>query len=514
MLLNKQNLYILYSFIAGFSLMTIEIISSRIMAPIIGNSVYTWSSVIGITLLGLAIGSSVGGIMADKFNNTKILPFIFFISAICVFIIIPLSKHTDWITNFSNSIIFINILLSIYFFLVPAIAIGLIQPVILKKYAIDFSKIGYKYGLLSTAWSLGSILGVFITGFYFISTIGSLKTILVIGFLLLFLSILISLINKEKKTLYIIIISILIFLFSLITFRLGDKSNTVYNQESNYYMIRVVDFNKEPYGQTRALVLDFDTHSIESEKLIESAYTEIYPAFKIFKSDLKDILVIGGGAYTLPKHLKSFYPDSNVSVIEIDPEIEKVANTFFKLNSNIIKTINGDARFLINKNDIKYDLIYGDAYNSFISVPGQLLTKEYNDKIKNSLNPNGLYALNFIGSLVGKNSDLFKSVTNTFKESFPNYYIFAFSNNRPSQIQSITLIGINNQVHQPESVIKEALKKKINPFLAEKIILSSQTYTDKKALILKDDFYPTEKLTANTIKYYFPYFLSFMREIL
>lgn len=510
---HQRYLYIVFSFVAGFALMTIEIISSRVIAPIIGSSIYSWAAAIGITLLGLAIGSIAGGILADRYNNSRILPSVFLISALAVFTIGPLSHSTDWIISSNQSIIFINVAIAAYLFLIPAIAIGLIQPIILKKYADNFSKIGYEYGLLSTAWSFGSILGVFITGFFLISTFGSTSTIYIVGLILLIVSGLIAWLNKERRTLLTVVGVLIIVVLCFFKLNTDRSFNTVYDQESSYYRIRVTDFDQEPFGQSRALILDFDTHSVESEKIVESIYTEIYPAFKAFKPDLKNIMVIGGGAYTLPKLLKSYYRDSAVSVIEIDPEVKKAAESFFGLDSTSIKTVIGDARLLINQNPNKYDLIYGDAYSSFISVPGHLLTREYNDKIKSALNSDGIYALNFIGSLAGKNSDLSKSILNTFAKSFPNYYVFAFGNN-PEQIQSLTLIGLNSKNHQTESTIKEILGRGTNPFLAEKLIPTPKDYMDEAALILTDNFYPTEKLIASTIKDYFPDFLFFIRQIL
>jgi len=214
MFLNKRYYYIFYSFVAGFSLMTVEIVSSRIISPIIGNSIYTWSSIIGITLLGLALGSASGGFLADKFNNKIILPVVFLASAIAVFLIPYLSQRTNWIINLYDSVLIINIVISIYLFLIPALIIGMIQPIVLKKYAQDFSHIGYQYGLLSTSWSLCSILGVFATGFYFVSTIGSANTIYIISSLLLILSILINFQEiREKKTLLISLL--LLILISL-----------------------------------------------------------------------------------------------------------------------------------------------------------------------------------------------------------------------------------------------------------------------------------------------------------
>ena len=45
----------------------IEIVAGRLLAPHIGVSLYTWTSIIGIVLAGISIGNYVGGRVADRF---------------------------------------------------------------------------------------------------------------------------------------------------------------------------------------------------------------------------------------------------------------------------------------------------------------------------------------------------------------------------------------------------------------------------------------------------------------
>ena len=144
----------------------------------------------------------------DRWNNSrqgksgKFLPLSFFVSSILVSLIPILAKNTDFITNSSDSILKLNLFLSVYLFLLPSLAIGLIQPIILKEYADDFSKIGSRYGTLSAVWSIGSVLGVFLTGFFFISNIGSMETIWLISIILFFLIGLIFSIGNMKVLLF------------------------------------------------------------------------------------------------------------------------------------------------------------------------------------------------------------------------------------------------------------------------------------------------------------------------
>ncbi len=63
-----------------------------------------------------------------------------------------------------------------------------------------------------------------------------------------------------------------------------------------------------------------------------------------------------------------------------------------------------------------YDLVIQDAVND-LSVPAHLMTKEYNDAVKKSLKPGGVYLLTIIDSVAyGK---LWKAAMATLRESFP-----------------------------------------------------------------------------------------------
>ncbi len=178
--------YLLSSFAAGFALMTVELVGARVVAPLVGSSVFTWTSVIGVTLLGLSVGSFIGGIIIDKRPEMSTLGLAFIASSILVFIIPLLLPATSLIVAMDLQLPTIVFLVSVMLFILPAIAIGFLQPMILKLYADDFSLIGKEYGTLSALWSLGSILGVFLTGFYFVATFGSSLTIQSVAALLAF----------------------------------------------------------------------------------------------------------------------------------------------------------------------------------------------------------------------------------------------------------------------------------------------------------------------------------------
>ncbi len=115
------------------------------------------------------------------------------------------------------------------------------------------------------------------------------------------------------------------------------------------------------------------------------------------KSNL-NTLFLGGGAYCFQRHMQYAYPGTGVDVAEIDTA---VTNANWKATGlprdTPIKTYWGDARQFVelNQNSKQYDLVFGDAFNDF-SVPWHLTTREFNDKIKKMLTPNGVYMINII----------------------------------------------------------------------------------------------------------------------
>jgi spermidine synthase len=507
---NQKSFYVLSSFFAGFSIMVVELISTRIVAPIIGASVYTWTSVIGLTLLGLAIGGWFGGRIADKMPSKRPVSFAFLFSGICVSLIPILSGHTDFLTSSSTSILTLNLIISLYLFFIPACAIGTIQPLLLKNFADSFSSLGSKYGILSASWSLGSMVGVFLTGFFFISTIGSTETIYIVSALLFLLGIAYA--GSDKKALLLFFVSACILVAIFYVDRFTTNENIVYEKETNYYSAKVIDTYLPLLGESRVLLLDLDVHSIDSPDSQSLHYTDMHPVFSYIKDDISSILVLGAGAYTLPKHFEEYYPSADVSVVEVDPEMVSIGNDYFNLKQYGIKTIVSDAKLFIHNDTKTYDVIFGDTYNSYISVPWYLLTKEWNDEVRTRLTPNGLYAINFIGYLDGDKSEFTKSVATTFARSFPHYYVFSFGK-KSTDIQNIVLVGVNGDLPYTEDELIKKMSLSKHSGLSKKIV-NGASVIDSKSLVLTNNFSPVEHLMSPIIHEYFSKNLLFIKKVL
>ena len=113
--------------------MVVELVAGRLIARHVGSSLYTWTSVIGIVLAGIAAGNYVGGRLADRYRAREALASLFLLaSAACL--LIPLFNDRIGTSQFLRSQDWaLRIALHVFFvFFLPSAMMGTISPVAAK----------------------------------------------------------------------------------------------------------------------------------------------------------------------------------------------------------------------------------------------------------------------------------------------------------------------------------------------------------------------------------------------
>lgn len=124
----------------------------------------------------------------------------------------------------------------------------------------------------------------------------------------------------------------------------------------------------------------------------------------------------------MARYLEKTYPQSILEVIEIDPEVTRVAFDYLGLSPDTrIVTYNQDARMVIpTLPEGRYDLVIGDAFND-LSVPYHLTTREFNEQIRARLKDHGIYTINVVDKLYS--GRFLRACVNTLKSTFPYLYV-------------------------------------------------------------------------------------------
>jgi len=187
----------LFVFLGGFAVMVLEIIGARYLAKDFGGSFYVWISQIGVILIALALGYAIGGALADHFGRAGFLAvpmavaglFIFFIPQLtpplleAIVMRHPLGQDIPalWVK-------LDPVLGSALVFFLPCFVLALISPYMVRLAASRLDRVGTISGLIYAASTVGSIAGVFVSGYIFIDYLSVTTIFRATGLVTLFLA--------------------------------------------------------------------------------------------------------------------------------------------------------------------------------------------------------------------------------------------------------------------------------------------------------------------------------------
>lgn len=497
----KNYLLSLVVFISGFSVMSIEITGSRILAPFIGTSIIAWTSLIGVVLASLSLGYYLGGKVADKHPKREILGGIIGTASLYLFIV---GIFNIWILTLLREnivdLVTLSIISSLFLFGLPSVFLGMVTPFAMKLSLKSINKTGRVSGNLFAISTTGSILGTFLTGLYLIPVLGSSKLIL-LSSLLLSLSAFLMLLDTK------IVPKIKLFSFFLLViigmFFVGYEPPGIgiYDKDSKYNRI-IVDIIDHPMFYKPVLALINGRYQdrfvfqsgmfLHDEEELVAEYAKYFRLINHFLNDPKEVLLIGGGGYSYPRDFLRTNLQSKIDVVEIDPAITEVSKKYFNLRDDSRLTIyHEDGRLFFNNNEKQYDAILLDAYSSDSSAPFYLTTKEAIFEMSDSLAEEGLIIANIISAVDGKEGKFFRAEYNTFKEVFPQVYFFPLKEDL-SKTQNIILVASKSE--NPLSF--ESTNEEYSKYLSK--VFSGDLLSD--ALILTDDYAPVEYYLYERIK--------------
>ena len=157
------------AFVSGLSIMTVEMLGGRILAPWFGGSIYIWGSIISMFLVALSIGYLIGGHVSLRAPNLKKYGMLFIFSALALLPVIFYSETLMEITFLvTNDPRYGSLLAALLLFFTPALMMGMISPYSIRLLIQSQAASGHVAGRLYFISTLGSALGTVGTAFYFV----------------------------------------------------------------------------------------------------------------------------------------------------------------------------------------------------------------------------------------------------------------------------------------------------------------------------------------------------------
>lgn len=503
-----QQLRLLVSvFVSGAVVMALELLGSRLLAPVFGNSIFVWGSLIGVVLAALSAGYYLGGKLADRRPEFQLLSILIFAAGLLVIALPAIARPLfDGIVKLDIGDRYSPLLATMALLGPPSLLLGMVSPFAIRLLARSVEGLGRVSGNLYALSTLGSILGTFFTVFVLIPEFGVNKILLGLGVLLLVVAflglsfrmkafVLVVLLVMPLAAPYLVSQRLTIATYSL---ALGD---TVYETDTPYHHLLVADsYDPAHQSYVRYLILDDNLHSamdLSNPDRTVFEYTDYFHLGFLLNPNITRVLFIGGGGFTGPKAFLKDYSQVTVDVAEIDPEVIHVAETYFEVNASNprLHIYNDDGRIFLQKTDQKYDIIILDAYSKSY-VPFHLMTEEFFQLLENHLTSNGIVVSNLIASTSGNGAQLLLAEVRTMHTIYPNVYVFPVRGPdypEPQNIEILTTVMASTLTG--DDFAKLAAKNSVVkiPALGDYVgnYLTLQT---GNAPVLTDDFAPVETL--------------------
>lgn len=382
-------------FVACGAVLVLEILAVRLLAPYVGLTLETTTSIIGAALAGIAVGAAAGGWLADRTDERKLLAGLLIGGGLLTLLIVPLVRVLGPGARDGGDVAVLGITLIT---LVPAAAVlSAVTPTVARLRLHDLGSTGSIVGGISAWATAGALVGTFGTGFVLVPLVSSSASVLGIGVALALmgavLAVRIAGLGAETATAVVV--------GALALGALTATVDTPCDRETDYHCVNV---EVDPVvASGRTLLLDDVLHSyvdLDDPTHLEYAYTrwiaDGIDATRPAKEPL-DVVFVGGGGFTLPRWLQATRPGSTARVLEVDGDLVEVVRERLGLRDAPGLSVSvGDARTTLRDLPTdSADVIVGDAFGTY-AVPWHLATTEWAQEVQRVLRPGGLYALNVI----------------------------------------------------------------------------------------------------------------------
>ncbi len=466
--------------LSGAGALGAEVVWTRLMGMLLGSTVYVFSIILAVFLIGIALGSGAGAALSRSLNARAALGWCQALLAVAVFWsaymiadsvpywpVNPMLSVSPWQT------FQLDMARCLWAILPPAIFWGASFPLALAAVAKPGEDSGKLVGGIYAANTLGAIIGALAVSILLVPWIGTQDTQRVILILAAVSAAIVlgpyawersSAVTASVLTLSLILAGYLAVNLDPIPGELiaygrriaiAGESKVLYTIEGRNSSVAITQ-----YGDG-AIEVDVNGHVEATTELFDMKLQRMVghlPA--LLHSNPKSVLGIGFGAGVSAGTFTRYPGLEHITVCEIEPVIPPTSTRFFAKQDYDVyhnpKThiVYDDARHYILTTKEKYDVIASDPLDVFVKGTAAIYSVEYFDMVKQHLNPGGLFSLYV--PLYETDERTIKSEIATFLAAFPNGTIWA--NTRDGRGYDMVFLG---QV-EPLKVDLDAVQAKLD----------------------------------------------------
>lgn len=460
--------------VSGFVALSYEVIWSRVLALIIGSSVYAFSIMLTTFLVGLAVGAAVASRIADRIKR-PVRMFALIEVAIGVSSLFGAYLFNDlpyyfvqlyrWVDSTAfGLLLFSRFLIAFFVMIVPTFLLGSLFPLVVR--IISGRKVGRRTGRTVgdayAANTVGAIVGSFASGFILVpwlGLLGSLRLCVALNFVVAGAAFTASSrFHAEKRDRPSRInlsaaIGLATSVGLIIIVSLGEPpwdpevmSSAVYRYApslADKNKQQLFDYLKQGQGDTiyykegitatvavqrqgggRVLKVNGKPEASTAGDMPTQILIGALPL--LVREHTDDVLLIGLGSGVTLGSVEQF-PVKRVTCVELEPAVIEASRHFEDVNNrpledHRLRMISNDGRNFIYTTDEKFDVIVSEPSNPWVTGVANLFTLEYFKRGAERLRDDGLFSQWL--QIYEMSPEDVRTLIATFRAAFPQVYLF------------------------------------------------------------------------------------------
>ena len=414
------------AFASGFAVLTIEIAGARLIAPVFGLSAVPWTAVIGVILAALAVGSYVGGRLAD---GRRVPLWAILVAAGFAGILPILGGAVPWYARQMMGFIGGAVVSAMILFAPAVLCLGAVVPYLIQADTKTLGRVGQRAGDVSAAATAGSIAGSFLTGFVLLPALPLPLLLGVTSAFLMGLAGLAGWILGGRAPAPMLALTA-VGLGVLGASASGLPEGTLAQEQTLYASVSVREQTWAGDRVVRELRQNGGASSAEYVDTGESATSYVLVSASILEpvvDGVDSMLVLGGAALSLPMTFHRRRPSMLIDVVEIDPVVTRMAREYFaygRTEPDNIRVFHDDARVWLRGDSSRYDVIYMDVFDNLLTVPWIMVTREALTDMAARMESDGLLMANLVSPIDGPGADFLRRFLATPGEGFPAVTVY------------------------------------------------------------------------------------------
>ena len=490
------------AFTTGAIVMGLEIVGSRLLAPVFGSSLFVWGALIGVVLAAMSTGYAAGGWLADRYPPQRVLAWLLLASGgwtlllawagqPVVFQVFQWIQDPRWGPCFAASVLLA----------IPAFGLSGVLPALLRLAIADMGHLGRHTGGMIAVSTMGSLIGTWGTSFYLLTWMGSTTLVAVLGVILMILGLIWTLQSRQFSLMFQVGLFTVVGGMSWMGFHpVIVLPPAIHQEDSPYQQVRVSENDLFRY-----LILNNTFHAVmwKADPIyLALPYSHVMMGVLPIVEKPTRGLILGHGGGSLAKWLAEHWPNLELDVVEMDPSVVKAAAQYFDYtppeNHHVVVQ---DARTFLRNNPTRYDVVWVDVFARHL-IPFHVTTQEFFEELREHVNPDGAIAVNLASSDAPANVRRAEAVSTTMGLAFENITTYGVAG--PSWLKtkkgSVNLIFFAGKpvqrMRSPQFVDMLIRHMNRNQFPPEglEFFLSHAPVSLNPGQILTDDFSPLDLL--------------------